>query len=283
MGKIVSFVVTALERNTADLHKLIDSFLSMDSNEKAELLIIFKYISENSKALLDEKVNNHNNIRLYVQEGFSRCERKDYGLKLSSADKVGYIDCDCTFKKDYLSKIQRYLSQPIIRGKNVFSGDGKWLSSNNSIYRTLCEEVFFKSETFTPNLIIDKGLLMGAGGWSYDNLDSQDDFILSQRLKKIYPNLAISYADTAVLYNNNQEDTKVKKLMRSWYGYGKGYGFRLWRDQNRKLFSFIKYIPPLIYSKDQKFSYFVFSLFQWIVTFSGYIYGVVHYKTKGQV
>jgi hypothetical protein len=252
----------------------------MDFNEKAELFIIFKYLSKNSKELLNGKISSHKNIRLYVLEGLSRCERKDYGLKLSSANKVGFIDSDCTFKKDYLESVESYISKPIIRGRNIFVNDGKWLSKNNTIYRTLCDEVFFKNETFTPNLIIDKDLLLEAGGWSDENLDSQDDFILSQRLKRKYQLLTIFHAEEAVLFNNNQADAKIKKLIKTWYGYGIGYGFRLWRDEKPEISVFKKYIPPLVYSRKQSFSYLLFSIFQWFVTFSGYIYGIFRYKNK---
>jgi hypothetical protein len=277
----LSIVVTSIERDINDLCNFIKSYLVMDYSKETELLILFKSLNDNNKELIDSIVNGHKNIKLFIMPGFSRCQRKDEGLRKSTAKMVAFVDSDCKIHPDYVKEIFKISNQKVIRGKNIYVSDTTWLSKNNSIYRTLCDELFFKDETFTPNLIIDKNFLQNAGGWSHDNLDSQDDFILSQRLKKQY-DFEIYHASNAILYCQNQADAKLKKIIKTWYGYGLGYGFRLWRDpEHNLLYKLKRYTPPIVYTRNESLTYMLFSIFQWSVVFTGYIVGLLkHNKNK---
>ncbi|MBP2245827.1 hypothetical protein [Paenibacillus xylanexedens] len=274
----LSIVVTLIERDVDDLCKLINSYLLMERINETELLIMFKTLSVENETRIQLVINNYKNIKIFVREGYSRCQRKDEGLRLSSTKMVAFVDSDCTFDRSFTNEILEISGQKVIRGRNIYIHEKNRLSRYNAIYRTLCDEIFFKNETFSPNLIFDKEFLIQAGGWSHDNLDSQDDFILSQRLKSKY-DFEIYHASNAVLNCKNKADDKIKKLVKTWFGYGVGYGYRLWRDNEHILVRLKRYVPPIVYTKDNSLSYFSFSIFQWTIVLCGYIVGIFRHQS----
>ena len=275
----LTIIVTSIEKHREFLLKLIESYLVMQMNDETELFLLFREISDSYLSEINEILKTHPNIFVFLKPGFLRCERKDYGAKMAHSDKVAFVDSDCIFDEHYYSSLKEYLDLPIIRGHNEYLSGNGWFPKMNSIYRNLCDEDFFKNETFTPNLIIDKEILFGAGGWNLDNLDSQDDYILSQRIHRVYHG-EILHMPKAILYN--QPDIRVRKTIKTWYGYGLGYGFRYWRSIESEKRSLLKFTPPFVYRKHCSVVYFFFSIFQWSVVTWGYINSLIKYRKKAQ-
>ncbi len=118
------------------------------------------------------------------------------------------------------------------------------------------------------------------GGWNEnENIDAQDDFILSQRLKETRQ-ISIAHLDDAII--THRPDVSFRKLIRSWYGYGLGYGFRFWRAATRghAAVSLRVFSPPLVYVRGMQFGYFVFACMQRCVTFCGYIVGLLRFRKR---
>lgn len=275
----LTIIVTSIEKHREFLIRLIDSYLRMQYNDETELFVVFKDISDLYHEELEEISKFHPNISIFLKPGLSRCERKDLGAKIAHCNMIAYVDSDCIFDDLYYVKLKEHLNHPIIRGHNEFLSGDNWFSRMNSIYRNLCDDDFFKNETFSPNLIISKALLFEAGGWNQDNLDCQDDYILSQRVHRVYQGdiLHILYA---ILYN--QADTSIKKTIKTWYGYGLGYGFRYWRSVKSEKRSLLKFLPPMIFRRQCSLDYFFFSIFQWFVVTLGYIVSLFRYRAKSQ-
>lgn len=276
----LTIIVTSIEKHREFLLKLIESYLQMKSNDETEILILFREISDSYRLELEEIVKYNPNISIFLKPGFTKCERKDYGAKIAHCDKVAYVDSDCIFDVQYYIKLRDYLDYSIVRGHNEFLSGNKWFPKMNSIYRNLCDEDFFKNETFCPNLVISRELLFQAGGWNQNNLDCGDDYVLSQRIHRVYHG-EIFHVPQAILYN--QPDNSVKKTIKTWYGYGLGYGFRYWRSSKSEKRSFLKFLPPLVYRTQCSIDYFFFSIFQWLVVFIGYIVSLIKYREKKQI
>ncbi|MBT2282946.1 hypothetical protein J7E78_05260 [Paenibacillus polymyxa] len=277
----LSFVVTSIEEHNEYLLNLIESFVNMTGNEQSELNIILSKISTDYEENLKIRIDKHNNINYFLTESLSRGIKKDIGISICKAEKICFIDSDCILDKDYFVNLKDYLqSFRLIRGKNIFLSRNNWFSKKNSDFRTICEEVFARDIIFTPNLIIDKHLLNDAGGWSLDNLDSDDDFILNQRIRRVTQE-NIFHVDDALLYN--QPDSNSLKSIKTWYGYGEGHGFAYWRESKRGLSTLFQYSPDFVYVKHYPIDYFIFALFQLLVGLVGYTHGIIKYSKSNKL
>lgn len=244
----VSFIVTVIERDMNSLLKLIESYKNIKERQSTELIIMFEGLSNNNEEVLKQKCDGIENISFYIENGISRCRRKDIAIEHAKALYLIYVDADCVLDSSYYLNLKKYLNGArVIRGKNIYNHSNKYISKCNAIYRTLADDEVFKDETFTPNLIIDKKFLTDAGGWYTDNIDSADDFTLSHRLKKKYA-FTIVHAEDVIINISNDADENLARLARVWIGYGNGYGFRLRLDGKLTFKSFFKFIPPFVYS-----------------------------------
>lgn len=265
-----SFIVTIIERDILDLAKLVDSYKNMLEYEKTELIILVKYLSADNEKNLNRIVGDIPQISYYICYGANRCQRKDIGLEYAVSNHLIYIDADCTIDKDYFVNIKEDMRKyRVIRGKNAYIHSKKYLSKCNSIYRTLCDDMVFRDETFTPNLVIEKNFLKNAGGWEKDNTDAGDDFTLSRRLKRIYK-FEIKHNEDAVMRISNSADENFGKLIKTWLGYGKGYQIRRRNNGICNVKTFFEYIPPFVYRFTKPVYYFPIAILNWIILFCGY-------------
>jgi len=273
----LSIIVTTIERDYVYILNLINSYLTMKNYEETELIILFKSLGENNYNNLKKKISSHKNIRLFIKEGLSRCERKDFGGKIAKSNKLAFVDSDCIFKEDYYLAINKFLDEKIVRGRNIYRDKGDWFTKMNSIYRTTADEYTFRNETFSPNLIIDKELLFSVGGWSEENIDYSDDYNLSQRIHRVYSG-EIIHVNNAILYN--QPDVDWRKTINTWKQYGIGYLYRYTKSDNKK---FRLYIPPLVFRFGERIDYFFFSVFQWLITSTAYIKAFIKYTKNKEI
>jgi ribosomal protein L7Ae-like RNA K-turn-binding protein len=276
----ISFVTTATNKHVGLTINLIESYKKMKHVDKSEMIIIFKDITEINRKKIEDFIENYN-IKIINAPDKSRCYRKDLGWKSAKSNMIAFVDVDCTFTSNYLEILLQNLNHPIIRGKNIYDSNERKISKLNACYRTLCDDMFFENETFTPNLILSRDVLEKINGFDEDNnIDQQDDYILSMRLKEKM-DVKIHHIDACLI---NQYEFNLKKLKRTWKGYGLGYGYRFWLKNAPKkgLKTFIEFTPPLVYIKEKPIDYFFFSLYQWSMTFLGYIEGLIKYRHKNK-
>jgi len=278
----LSFIVTVIERDFEDLLRLIESYKDLTECSETELIIEAESLSEKSVERLRKYVEEVPQVRWFMNPNTSRCWRKDLGMLHAESDYLAYIDADCVFQKVYYLEIRKLLGKHrVIRGKNIYQAEKNYLSMCNKAYRTLCDEVVFRNETFTPNLVIRKDFLKKNGGWATDNTDSGDDYTLSQRLKQ-RDNFTIAHCDKAILEIKNSRDEKWEKISRTWKGYGKAYQVRRKNAGECNLKSFLQYIPPFVYRRTAPFSYFPMAIVNWVVLFTGYCEQIITERKKGE-
>lgn len=268
-GIELSFIVTVIESDFDNLLILIHSFRNMHVYVETELIIEAQHLSDSSVIKLEKIIHETPQISYYINYNASRCTRKDYGLEHAKANYLSYIDADCILDKDYYLNVKKYLYlYKVIRGKNIYLHNKKYLSRCNAIYRTLCDDIVFYDETFTPNLIIEKNFLRDLGGWQMENTDSGDDYTLSQRLKRSVE-FEIKHCDEVLIKINNTNE-KWEKIYKTWIGYGLAYQVRRRNAGECDIKTFVKYIPPFVYRLSQPIYYFPMAIINWIVIFSGY-------------
>lgn len=278
----LSFIVTVIERDFEDLLRLLESYKDLTECSKTELIIEAESLSEKSVERLRKYVKEVPQVRCFLNPDTSRCCRKDLGMLHAKSDYLAYIDADCVFQKDYYLEIRKLLGKHrVIRGKNIYQAENNYLSMCNKAYRTLCDEVVFRNETFTPNLVIQKDFLKKNGGWATDNMDSGDDYTLSQRLKQ-RGDFTIAHCDKAIVEIKNSGDEKWEKIFRTWKGYGKAYQVRRKNAGECNLKSFLRYIPPFVYRRTAPFSYFPMAIVNWVVLFTGYCEQIIMEKRKDE-
>ncbi|WP_180958516.1 glycosyltransferase [Planococcus sp. Urea-3u-39] len=231
------------------------------------------------KRVKTQLLNAKGNYKIVLAEEKSRCERKDIGVENATAEYICFVDSDCIFHSDYYSNLKPYLNHyEVIKGKVEYLKGSTWLGSMNSNYRYIADNILFVNETFTPNLVIQKNFLQKSGGWSKDNIDEQDDYILSQRLKKVMT-VPLMHLEKSIVFH--VEDSDFRKLKKSWLGYGEGYGFRYWIDDERseKIEKLLKYLPPFPYKSGYGMNYFSFCIIHYFYMCLGYIKGLKKYNT----
>lgn len=280
--KRLSFIVTVIERDFDNLLRLVKSYKNLDSRKETELIIEAESLSDKNQEKLRKIAEEIPEVSWYVNAGTSRCTRKDLGLIHAKAEYLAYVDADCVLKKDYYIEICKFIGKHrVIRGKNIYHSENNYLSKCNATYRTLCDEVVFRNETFTPNLVIQKEFLKKNGGWATDNTDSGDDYTLSQRLKQ-RDTFKIFHCNEAVMKINNSRDEKWEKIYKTWKGYGKAYQVRR-RNAGKCTFkSFLRYVPPFVYKRNTQLSYLPMAIVNWLVIFSGYCEQIAYEKRKGK-
>lgn len=277
----LSFIVTVIERDFADLLRLIESYKALVNRSETELIIEAKSFSQENEEQLGRLLQNVQQVRWFVNPGTSRCCRKDLGMMHARADYLAYVDADCVIQKDYYLEICKMLGKhKVIRGKNVYQAENNYLSQSNKVYRTLCDEVVFRNETFTPNLVIQKEFLKKNGGWETDNTDSGDDYTLSQRLKQ-RDKFTIVHCNKAIMKIKNSGDERWEKIYKTWKGYGKAYQVRRRNAGKCNLRSFFRYIPPFVYRGTAPISYFPMAVVNWVVLFLGYCEQIITERRKG--
>ncbi len=277
----LSFVVTVIERDFEDLLQLLESYKAMDERSETELIIEAESLSQERQNQLTRIVQTVPQISWFVNPGTSRCRRKDLGMMQAKADYLAYIDSDCIIQKDYYCVIRKQLGEHrVIRGENVYNVGNSYLARCSNIFRTLCDDVLFRNETFTPNLVIQKEFLRRNGGWDKDNIDCADDSVLSQRLKQ-RENFTVFRCDDAIMKINNSGDAKWAKLSKTWRGYGKGFQVRRRNVGKCDLRSFFQYLPRFPYRITAPISYFPMAVVIWFVHFRGYCEQINTDKRKG--
>lgn len=285
----VSFVVTVV-RMTGDggaLAGLVASFVALEGAWPRELLIVSKFADPMLDCL--EQSSGQHPIRVAIAEGRSRCYRKDLGAQLAAADLVCFVDADCRLAPDYMSALSHVrqtdsLDGQALRGHVEYRpGDGL-TGRLLRIYRTLCDDDFFKDRHFTPNLLFRKDVLARVGGWAEDlNLDGQDDFILSDRCVREH-GVGLRRVESLRLWSACDE--KLSKLVRTWRGYGSGYAYRFYRyGASRSRFGTLRalwtYAPPLVLrSRYLLHPYMPFAVIQWGATMLGYVATLLRLRTR---
>ncbi|MED0823854.1 MULTISPECIES: glycosyltransferase family 2 protein [Bacillus cereus group] len=268
----LSIVVTSNEDER--LFNLIHSIEQMQGVEYLECIIVLDIQSENYFKAINNLIEKaKGKFKIILAKGKTRCERKDIGVANSLADYVCFVDSDCVFDSEYYNFLKPHLNHhEVIRGSVRYLKGTSWIGTMNSYYRHIADNILFVNETFTPNLIIKKTFLQTNGGWTKDNIDEQDDYILSQRLKK-HMSIPLLHLNESVVIHT--EDTNFQKLKRSWIGYGKGYGFRYWMDQDKSKKKLLKYLPPFPYKREFGTGYFVFCIIHYYYMCIGYVKGLL--------
>ena len=279
-------IVTASHRDPK-LFRLIDSFVELEGVQDVELLLVLDVDDQKFVRELEDKTKwSGDQIRILHARGKRRVERKDIGAEHARAEYVCFMDSDCMFDENYLKYLLTCLEgQEVIRGGVKYRNGMTWIGTMNSYYRSLADEELFREETFTPNLILRKDLLQRAGGWSTENIDEQDDSILSQRIKPLLSKPILHIPESYVWHD---EDTELRKLKRTWIGYGTGYGFRYWREVHKgyskpgwKLFK--SYIPPFPFRRKYGAGYFIFCLVHFTYMCIGYRNGLRKFRNSKQL
>lgn len=277
----LSFVVTIIERDFEDLLHLLESYKNMEDRSETELIIEAESLSQERQNRLTRFVQKVPQVSWFVNPGTSRCRRKDLGMMQAKADYLAYVDSDCIIQKDFYCVIRKQLGEHrVIRGENVYNVGKSYLARNSNIYRTLCDNMLFRNETFTPNLVIQKEFLRRNGGWDKDNIDCADDNVLSHRLKQ-RESFAVFRCDDAIMKINNSGDAKWEKLSKTWRGYGKG--FQVCRRNAGKcdLKSFFQFLPLFSYRRMAPISYFPMAVVIWFIQFRGYCEQINAEKKRG--
>ncbi|NTJ35928.1 hypothetical protein G6K86_30400 [Agrobacterium rhizogenes] len=262
----LSVVVTSVSFD-GELKGLVDSFMAARDSRNHELIIILKTGPEVTLGF--------KNIRVIVCKGRSRCFRKDYGASVARYSLLCFMDSDCRFAEDYFLNLNKIgpLAK-VVRGKVNYLHDGSYFGMAQSEYRRLCDECYFRLETFTPNLIVRKDFFQTVGGFDEaHNIDANDDFILSEKVKKVLPDLQ-KIDDLCV---DCIPDDRLARTMRSWFGYGTGYGFRWWKyhgSDRRDVWRF----PPLVIPARIFTVFLPVLILQWIVCWSGFVVGLIKYR-----
>jgi len=262
----LSVIVTSVSFDI-ELQGLVDSFVAARGSRNHELIIILK--TEPNITL------NSGNIRVVACNGRSRCFRKDYGASIARHSLLCFMDSDCRFSKNYflhLGKIGPLAK--VVRGRVNYLHDGSYFRRAQSEYRRLCDEWYFRSETFTPNLIVRKDFFHAVGGFDEaHNIDANDDFILSEKIKKALPDLQ-TIEDFCV---DCIPDDRLARTMRSWFGYGTGYGFRWWKYRGTDR-SDVWRFPPLVIPAHIFTVFLPVLILQWTVCWSGFVVGLIRYR-----
>ncbi len=271
MSVKVSFIVTVIDRDIKDLFRLLDSYKNLEKQSETEMIIEADSMSKKNEEHLGKYAREIEGVRWYIHPNTSRCCRKDFGMNDAKADYLIYIDADCVLNADYYIEISKLLGKyKVIRGKNLYLAGESYLSKCNRIYRTLCDEVFFYNETFTPNLIIEKAFLKSNGGWVINNTDAGDDYTLSQLLKQ-NNSFVIGHCEHAIVEIMNSQDDNWKKIIRTWKGYGSAYQVRRKNSGECSISSLFEFIPPFVYEAKSPLFYLPVAFLNWVVLFAGYI------------
>jgi glycosyltransferase involved in cell wall biosynthesis len=262
----VSIVVTSIAFD-AEVKGMLSSFEQAVGNENHELIVVLK-----DSAKIDRTPSN---IKIIICTGRSRCFRKDVGAENATHRLLCFMDSDCRLPVDYFQKLASFeRMSKVVRGTVKYLHDGSYFGRSQSEYRRLCDDTYFRLETFTPNLIIEKDLFLSVGGFDENNnIDAQDDYILSEKVRAVFKTL--QWADTLAV--DCIPDDTIARTFRSWFGYGVGYGFRSWKFRGIDRHHVWKF-PPLVLHEGVFSAALPILLLQCVVCWAGFMVGLVRYR-----
>ncbi len=274
----ISFVVPV--RDDVRIFDCLKSFLDMELSEKAELLIMCDNPPLDFKNKLEMAISGNSNVQAVFSTDKNRRQRRDHGANIAKSEYLGFVDSDCTFDKSYLLRLLPELGKfPVIRGRVIYKAQNSWFSRLNCIFRVVSDEEIYKEESFAPNLIMHKKVLEQAGGWDNhgQNVHHSDDFVLSDSIHRA--GYKVSHVQTAIIFH--EDDCRWTKSVRTWFGYGVGWGFRYHKNRylqpdKEKL---LNYIPKFPYSLKYNVGYFIFALVIWLVMCLGCLSGLYEFRS----
>ena len=94
------------------LEKCVDSIVAQKVDEEFEVILVDDGSKDNSGQLCDELAEKYPNVKRFNKENGGLSDARNYGIKVSTGDKITFIDSDDyveeTYLKDLLDLMNRF-------------------------------------------------------------------------------------------------------------------------------------------------------------------------------
>ncbi|MEI7917973.1 MAG: glycosyltransferase [Candidatus Saccharibacteria bacterium] len=204
-----------------DDRRIIESIKSIDY-KRVEVVIVFNgAVDSFVDYVKSELINSKLDIEIYQLPKPNLALALELGTQKSKNDLVLYMDSDCRFKKDAISRFVKVASEHdnsnnVFKGEVIFEKSDKWIEqiiSESRAHHTA--EVL---TAYKPPLMISKKILTKIGGYAFnEKLIWREDSDLDNRIR--CAGISILPVAGGTIYHHT---ISLKTDLRSTFRYGIG-------------------------------------------------------------